>query len=74
MSLNGLYGFIRSDGNEIIALFYEDARSFSEGVAPVKLGGKWGSVNKDLDFEIPLQFEFALPFSEGLARVKQNDT
>jgi hypothetical protein len=74
MSADRLYGFVARNGLQLIPPIYEDARSFSDGVAPVKLvGGKWGYVNKFREFEIPPRFDFALPFSEGLARFKEGE-
>ncbi len=72
MSTNSLYGFVTADGQQLAAPIYEDARSFSDGVAPVKIRGKWGYIDKFLEFEIPPQFDLALPFSEGLARVEKD--
>lgn len=40
------YGFIDHLGKEVIPLFFENAREFSEGVAPVKLNGKWDTSTK----------------------------
>lgn len=40
------YGFYDINGDKIIEPLYEDAKSFSEGLAPVKLNGKWGYVNR----------------------------
>lgn len=40
------FGFYDINGNEMIAPIYEDAKSFNEGLAPVKLNGKWGYVNR----------------------------
>lgn len=41
------FGFYDYDGDEVIAPRYEDAGTFSEGLAPVKLNGKWGYVNRE---------------------------
>lgn len=41
------FGFYDADGDEVIAPRYEDAGTFSEGLAPVKLNGKWGYVNRE---------------------------
>lgn len=40
------FGFYDYDGDEVIEPRYEDAKTFSEGLAPVKLNGKWGYVNR----------------------------
>lgn len=51
---------------------YEDAKSFSEGLASVKLNGKWGFVDTKGKEVITLQYEEAKYFEEGYAAVKQN--
>lgn len=55
---------------------YEDAESFSDGLAAVKQGGKWGYIDESGKLVISCQFDKAYPFSEGLAIVgkieKQN--
>lgn len=48
---------------------YEDAESFSDGLAAVKQGGKWGYIDESGKLVIPCQFDKAYPFSEGLAIV-----
>lgn len=67
------YGFMNNKGNLVISLQYEDAKSFSEGYAPVKKGEKWGFVNKEGELVIPCQFDRADSFSEGLAAVCINN-
>jgi hypothetical protein len=49
------YGFIDTQGNEVVPLIYDEARSFSEGMAAVRVGGwiseeerteeKWGFIS-----------------------------
>ena len=45
VKLDGKYGFINEDGEEIISCQYEDADAFSDGVAKVKSAEGWGFVN-----------------------------
>ena len=40
-------GFITTEGKVICPAKYEDARSFSEGIAAVKINDKWGIINND---------------------------
>lgn len=42
---NGKWGFVNTQGEITIAPTYEEAKSFSNGVAAVKLDGKWGFIN-----------------------------
>ena len=64
------YGFIDKSGREAISFKYDDAKSFSEGLAAVKLDGKWGFVDKSGRGVIPLKYDgCAASFSEDLAVV-----
>lgn len=84
-SSNTAYGFINKAGNYIIKpIFkYNDslsncASSFSEGLAPVKVGKKWGYINKHAKMVIKPQFdsmkelnyEYASSFNKGVAKVR----
>jgi hypothetical protein len=66
----GKWGFIDTTGREVISLKYDDAYSFSEGLAQVKLGGKWGFVDKTGKEAIPLKYDDASTFFIGKAKVK----
>jgi len=52
-----------------IAPTYEDAQTFSEGLAAVKQNGKWGYIDQDGKTVIPFQYDLACAFSEGYAVV-----
>lgn len=54
---------------EIIAPQYEDAQTFSEGLAAVKQGGKWGFIDETGKVVIPFQYDYVGRFSEGRALV-----
>jgi hypothetical protein len=56
-----------------IAPQFERVRSFSHGLAAVKVEGKWGYVTNTGRMLVPPQFTQAQPFSEGLAAVKVRD-
>ena len=53
-------------------LKYDDAWSFSEGLAWVELNGKYGFIDKSGKVVIPIKYDYAWSFSEGLAWVKLN--
>ena len=59
-------------GKVVIPLKYDEARSFSEGLAKVKLNGKCGYVDKSGNEVVPLKYDYAGIFNEGLAAVKLN--
>ena len=44
----GKSGYIDKTGKFAIALQFDEAASFSEGLAAVKVGNKWGYVSKPL--------------------------
>ncbi|MBZ5613338.1 MAG: WG repeat-containing protein [Acidobacteriia bacterium] len=64
------YGYLDVTGTIAIPLVYDDADSFSEGLAPVKKYGKWGYIDRNGATTIPLEFDSAGVFGSGLAPVK----
>jgi hypothetical protein len=69
---NGLYGFKDADGKIRIKPKYQEARSFNEDFASVKLNGKWGFIDKTGNVVIPPKYGDVGYFSEGLAQVQLN--
>ena len=60
-------GYINKSGALVIPLNYQDAKSFSENLAPIKKNDKWGYINKTGAVIIPFQYKNAYTFAEGLA-------
>lgn len=59
-------GFINAAGKTVIDPHFDDARPFSEGLAPVRLNGKWGAIDRSGVFVIPCTHQgVGLKFSEG---------
>ena len=50
------YGFIDKTGKEVIALQYEDAGDFQNGLAKVKKDGKWGYINTKGETVLPFEY------------------
>ena len=71
--LDGKYGFINKDGEEIIK--YEDVDVFFDGLALVQSneGWGWGFVNENGEEIIPCKYKDADAFSDGLARVHSKE-
>ncbi len=69
----GKWGFVKTDGTVLLEPVYEDAKSFSKGLAAVRQDGKWGYIDKTGALIIPPTFEDAGPFSKaGTAFVKNH--
>lgn len=77
------YGYVSQSLKLEIALIYENAMDFSDGMAAVKKDGKWGYINKNGVTVIPFDFDScaaadvtgsdcAFAFAGGLAPVSKN--
>lgn len=67
---DGKWGFVNTEGKEIVKPTYEAAHSFSNGLAAVCKDGKWGYINQENIVVIPCLFLKAGYFnSEGAAMV-----
>lgn len=66
---NDKAGYIDASGQIVIQLQFDDARSFSEGLAAVRAGSLWGYIDATGTMVIQPQFEYADSFSEGLAAI-----
>ena len=73
VKLDGKYGFINEDGEEIVPCKYDDASNFWGGFASVKTKGLWGFVNENGEESIPCKYKVVYDFSGGLARVKTKE-
>ncbi len=67
---SGKWGFADEKGNLVIECQYEEAYSFSDGLASVKYAGKWGYINQYQTWIIEPQFGEAYPFLDGSGLVK----
>ena len=71
----GQWGFIDETGKVVVPLHFADARSFSGGLARVRLTdeGSWAYIDHSGKMAIAPWFEFADDFVEGLALVGNSD-
>ncbi|EMG22247.1 hypothetical protein LEP1GSC150_4617 [Leptospira interrogans serovar Copenhageni str. LT2050] len=70
ISKNGIYLSSTNPNVSTIAVQFEEADSFVDGLALIKLGGKYGYIDKSGKLVIKPQFGEAYSFSEDLALVK----
>jgi hypothetical protein len=61
--------FVDREGRRMPWPEVEDARGFSEGLAPAERNGRWGFIDHTGAFAIAPEYEWAMEFSEGLAAV-----
>jgi hypothetical protein len=69
----GLWGFIDTDGNEIITPQYEDYDSFNDGIAIVRKNRKRGYINKLGQNITPLKYWHCHYFYGGIAVAENFD-
>jgi hypothetical protein len=64
------WGFVNSEGEWIISPVYDDVKSFSEGLSPVKLNDRWGYINMKGELVIDTEYDDAFVFSHWLGCVE----
>ncbi len=64
------YGFIDSDGTEVIPLIYKYLSPFSEGLALAQYGSKYGYIDTTGKVVIDFIYDQAAPFENGQAVVR----
>lgn len=65
VKIGGKWGFIDKNGEVKIEPQYDDARSFSNGMAAVMVDGLWGFINDSGEMVIEPQFEDARDFNSN---------
>jgi len=66
---SGRWGFIDRTGKFVIPERFEQAGTFSEGLARVSIESLWGYIDRKGKFVIPAKYHKARDFWEGLAPV-----
>ncbi|TDQ28849.1 WG repeat-containing protein [Tenacibaculum caenipelagi] len=66
------FGYINTQGEEVIAPQFKHAKSFSEGYAAAFKDGKWGFINAEGKWVIEPQYDNVKSFNSGLALVFKN--
>ena len=68
------YSFVDSLGNKVDNIYVDDLRSFSDGMAGIKLkNGKWGFINKKFTLVLKPEYDDIGYFDNGIAPVKINE-
>ena len=74
VKLNGLWGFIDKDFNQVITFNFYDVHLFYENYAAVMdKDNKWGFIDVAGNVTIDFQYDEVMNFHEGLAAVRQGD-
>src|ERR1700733_4949326 len=66
------WGYIDHKGNVSIPFHFDNAKSFSDGLAAVWIDHLWGYIDKTGKVVIPAHFQTVEPFSHGYAAVANN--
>ena len=62
---NGLYGYMNEMGEWHITPQFQEASSFSSGLAGVKTNDLWGYINTEGEIAIPIQYDSVRDFIDG---------
>jgi WG containing repeat len=68
--LRSRYGFIDSLGNVVVKPQFQEAGTYFEGLARVRIDGRWGYADMDGNMVIEPRYREASDFHEGRARVR----
>lgn len=66
-------GYINKSGSLVIPLTFQEAKDFSENLAPAKKDEKWGFIDKSGKTVIPFDYAETYIFSCGLAVVRNDE-
>ena len=58
VDVNNKYGFINTEGNEVVPCIYDDAYNFQDGFALVMVNRKFGFVNTEGDEVVPCKYDY----------------
>lgn len=75
VDVNNKYGFINTEGNEVVPCIYDDAYNFQDGFALVMVNRKFGFVNTEGDEVVPCKYDYLNIrdlFTYGYANVRLN--
>lgn len=67
------YGYINTNGEEVVCCKYSGAKDFIQGLAAVEEDGKWGFIGTDGQVVISTSFYEVYSFGDGIALVNRKD-
>lgn len=73
VKVDGLWGYLDKNGPMVIEPAWEEAQTFSCGLAAVKQDGKWGYIDREGHLAVSFQFDDVVPYAENAARVWSDD-
>jgi hypothetical protein len=71
--LNGKYGYINEQYDEICEIKYDDAWPFINNFARVKINNRWGFIDINCKEICDIKYDYVWNFKEGFAYVSLND-
>lgn len=75
VKLGEVWGFVDTNGHEILKPQFQNAKSFSLGLAPVQVGDRWGFIDLEGNLVVECKYSDAGVFSvDGAAPVKGSET
>lgn len=69
---NGLWGFVSTDGDVVIAPAYDEVKDFSNSLALVMKGDKWGVIDKSGNVVHSCEYDSISDFDSGVALAVKN--
>lgn len=72
VELNGKFGLVNAQGQDICRPVYQNVQLFNHGYAAVKKDGKWGFINKQGNKIVSCRYDWVGNFNKGYAAVKKD--
>lgn len=70
---DSLWGFIDTEGNEVIPCVYDEVSNFINGYASIKANNKYGLVDLNCKVIVPPKYDLCDCFYDGMAEVCMDD-
>jgi hypothetical protein len=70
VKLNGKWGYIDFDGNEVVPPLYDYVGYYSDGRVCVRVNQKFGFVDLDGNEVVPLRYDYIYDHYDGMAMIR----